>query len=72
MKQRMPLPPIEPDWSYGTFEGAERLRRELAQRTTLAQRLRWVEQTLAFAHKAGVLKPREIPAEWEQAEWKQD
>jgi len=39
------------DWSDGTWEGADRRQRRLGLTLTVAERLRWLEETLAWIHR---------------------
>lgn len=41
----------------GGYEAHERRQREAWLRSTPAQRLEWLEQAIAFAHRAGALGP---------------
>ena len=56
----------ETDWDGG-WEAHERRQHEAWLQTTPAQRLAWLEQAIAFAHKVGALPrdedPREAPGE---------
>lgn len=48
-----PLPPITPDWKWGTAEGSRELDRLLDRRLTFREKLQWLEEaedlTLAMA-----------------------
>ncbi|NQX01428.1 hypothetical protein HQ447_12280 [bacterium] len=49
----MNLPPIIPDWKWGTAEGSQELDRLLDRRLTFREKIEWLEEaenlTLAMA-----------------------
>lgn len=57
----------DPEWP-GSFEATEREHLRAAQRTTSEERLRWLEQMIVFAYKAGAIRPqrRITREEWEE------
>lgn len=56
-----PLPPITPDWKWGTAEGSRELDRLLDRRMTFREKLQWLEEAedLTLAMAAGREHKRE-------------